>query len=147
MIDVVYNRGSHTWRESAIQAFSLTLTDLDKKTKKPVELHTIGVLKEVGMVYIFYHQGDTLDDCNELIGSSVGEIDLRMYDLYAVHTLEEFLSLQDPNKRNQAELLEGGKYGLEFKPTSETRERIKQEKNEERKAKRAAAKEANNTAE
>ena len=147
MIDVVYNRGSHTWRESAIQVFSLNLTDLDKKTKKPVELHTIGVLKEVGMVYIFYHQGDTLDDCNELIGSSVGEIDLRMYDLFAVHTLEEFLSLQDPNKKNQAELLEGGKYGLEFKPTSETRERIKQEKNEERKAKRAAAKEANNTAE
>lgn len=111
MISVVYNIGGHCTREDAKKVMTIAVThpkvDNPKKSSDYVVINAIAVfIANEDFVYIFYRNGDSQEDCNDVIAMGTYELDLRLYSLFGVHTKKEFEAMRDTGKRNAVEFRE-----------------------------------------
>ena len=74
-----------------------------------------------------------MGECNDLIVNSIGEIDLRRYEIFGIHTLEEFLAMRKEADNKMVHLESKNGIGIGGTPPNETRAAAKEEAKEKRK--------------
>ena len=139
MIDILYSVGDTVWRESAIKIFSMNISQVEDG--KTVKLAGLAVVKEDKNVIVFHNANMNLEECNELIISGIGEIDLRGFSIFGTHTLEEFNQMQAHTRKNTVNMKISND-SVSVTPPNQTIREDKDARNAERRAKRAAAKKA-----
>ena len=139
MIDVLYSVGDTVWRESAIQIFSMNISQMENN--KTTKLSGIAVVKEDRNVIVFHRNDTTVEECNDLIVSSIGEIDLRSFSIFGTHTLKEFNEMMEHARKNIVNMKVGDD-SVSVTPPNQTIREDKDARNAARREKRAAAKKA-----